>query len=151
MTQPAERGVVRAAGGVITRTRRSGRAEILIVHRSRYDDWSLPKGKAHAGESDEACALREVEEETGLVCDLGEEVAVTEYEDFAGRPKRVRYYAMTPRAGSVARAQNEVDAVRWVTPKQAVEKLSYARDARVVFVFAGAFLAGEALPSSFAK
>jgi 8-oxo-dGTP diphosphatase len=74
---------VRAAGGVVTRVGSDGRLELLIVHRPRYDDWSLPKGKALEGESDEACALREVEEETGLVCALGAEVAVSEYEDGA--------------------------------------------------------------------
>lgn len=124
--------LVRAAGGVITRNGASGETELLVVHRPRYDDWTLPKGKAEEGESDEACALREVEEETSLVCDLQEEVAVTEYEDSAGRPKRVRYFAMTPRDGSVAAAQNEVDEVRWVTRDAAREMLSYARDSAVV-------------------
>ena len=68
---------------MITRAGRDG-AEILLVHRPRYDDWTLPKGKAEAGESDEDCALREVEEETGLLCELGPEVTVSEYEDAAG-------------------------------------------------------------------
>jgi predicted NUDIX family NTP pyrophosphohydrolase len=87
--------VVRAAGGVVERAvaDRSGDAEILIVHRPRYDDWTLPKGKAKRGESDEACALREVEEETGLAWELGEEVALGGYE-VAGRPKSVRYFDM---------------------------------------------------------
>src|SRR5690348_17472848 len=67
--------VVRAAGGVIMRDGSLGESELLIVHRPRYDDWTLPKGKAERGESDEACALREVEEETSLVCDLETEVA----------------------------------------------------------------------------
>jgi 8-oxo-dGTP pyrophosphatase MutT (NUDIX family) len=124
--------VVRAAGGVIMRNGSLGESELLIVHRPRYDDWTLPKGKAEKGESDEACALREVEEETSLVCDLEAEVAVTEYEDAAGRLKRVRYFAMTPRAGSVAAAQNEIDDVRWVTREGALETLSYSRDSVVV-------------------
>jgi 8-oxo-dGTP diphosphatase len=123
--------VVRGAGGVVERADGTGRAEILIVHRPRYDDWSLPKGKAKPEETDEACALREVEEETGLACELGDEVAVSEYE-VAGRPKRVRYFAMTPPEGVEPRAQNEVDAVRWVTPRTAVDELTYARDAEVV-------------------
>src|SRR5436189_411816 len=128
----SRRELVRAAGGVIVGPGRSRRAEILVVHRPRYDDWTLPKGKAENGESDEACALREVEEETSLVCDLEQEVAVTEYEDAGGRPKRVRYFAMTPRAGCVAAAQNEIDEVRWVTRETALETLSYARDSAVV-------------------
>src|SRR5215831_17360700 len=129
-SSPAE--IVRAAGGVVTRAGTSGRAEILLVHRPKYDDWTLPKGKAEPGESDEACALREVEEETGLACELGEQIAVVEYEDAAGRPKRVVYFAMTPPDGVEASAQYEVDAVRWLTREQAVEALSYDRDRQLV-------------------
>jgi 8-oxo-dGTP pyrophosphatase MutT (NUDIX family) len=123
--------LVRAAGGVIVRAGREGRPELLVVHRQRYDDWSLPKGKCDPGESDEDCALREVEEETGLVCELGDEVAVVAYEDAKGRPKRVRYFAMTPHEGAKAAADNEVDAVRWLTREEAVETLSYRRDAEI--------------------
>ena len=121
---------------MITRPGRDG-AEILLVHRPRYDDWTLPKGKAEPGESDEDCALREVEEETRLVCELGPEVAVSEYEDAAGRPKRVLYFEMTPREGSEPAPQNEVDDVRWLTRQQALETLSYARDRKLVESLAG--------------
>ena len=131
MTDRAD-DVVRAAGGVITRLGDAGGLEILIVHRPRYDDWTLPKGKAERGETDEQCALREVEEETSLVCTLGDEVAVTRYEDARGRPKRVRYFSMTPDDGSEAAPQNEVDAVRWVTQDAALETLTYGRDRDVV-------------------
>jgi 8-oxo-dGTP diphosphatase len=124
--------VVRAAGGVVAPAVPHGVLELLIVHRPRYDDWTLPKGKAEPGESDEECALREVEEETSLVCTLGDEVAVTRYEDARGRPKRVRYFWMTPDEGSEASPQNEVDAVHWVTLDGALEALSYARDREVV-------------------
>jgi 8-oxo-dGTP pyrophosphatase MutT (NUDIX family) len=120
--------LVRAAGGVIVRPGRGGHPEILVVHRGRYDDWSLPKGKCKPGESDEACALREVEEETGLVCELGKEVAVVGYADGAGRPKRVRYFEMKPLGEASAR--NEVDAVQWVT-REALETLTYRRDAEI--------------------
>jgi len=124
--------LVRAAGGVILRQGRGGRPELLLVHRPRYDDWTLPKGKANRGESDEACAVREVEEETGLRCELGDEVAVSEYEDSAGRPKRVRYFAMTPPEGVEAAPQNEIDAVRWLALDDAMESLTYARDRDVI-------------------
>jgi 8-oxo-dGTP pyrophosphatase MutT (NUDIX family) len=59
--------LIRAAGGVLIRPGGSG-VEVLVVHRPKYDDWTFPKGKADRGESDEKCALREVEEETGLRC-----------------------------------------------------------------------------------
>lgn len=124
--------IVRAAGGVVVRTGAGGLAEILLVHRPRYDDWTLPKGKAEVGESDETCALREVEEETSLACEIGAQVAVTRYRDSAGRPKQVRYFAMRPPAGATATPCNEVDAVRWLTRERAIETLSYRRDVRVV-------------------
>jgi 8-oxo-dGTP pyrophosphatase MutT (NUDIX family) len=123
---------VRAAGGVITRTGLDGEPEILVVHRPAYDDWTLPKGKAKPGESDEACALREVEEETALVCELGPEVAVSVYEDAAGRVKRVRYFAMTPLASARPAPQNEIDALQWLTRKDALDALSYGRDREIV-------------------
>jgi 8-oxo-dGTP pyrophosphatase MutT (NUDIX family) len=124
--------VVRAAGGVVVKSGPEGRPEILLVHRPRYDDWTLPKGKAEPGESDEDCALREVEEETRLACELGDEVAVSEYTDASGRPKRVRYFQMTPPAGAEAAPQNEVDAVRWLDWESALDALTYGRDRDVL-------------------
>jgi len=117
---------------VITRAGAEGEPELLVVHRPKYDDWTLPKGKAEPGESDEECAIREVEEETGLVCELGPEVAVSEYEDAAGRPKRVRYFEMTPQTGAEAAPQNEIDDVRWLTRQRALDTLSYGRDRAIV-------------------
>ena len=64
-----------AAGGVVLRDGR-----VLVVHRLRYDDWSLPKGKLEAGESFEQAALREVYEETGYTCTLGGSIGSTSYE-----------------------------------------------------------------------
>jgi 8-oxo-dGTP diphosphatase len=126
-----ESGVVRAAGGVVVRRNPAG-PELLVVHRPRYDDWTLPKGKAEAGESDEETARREVEEETSLFCEPGDEVAVSEYEDARGRPKRVRYFLMTIADGVEAVPRNEIDEVRWVTRDDALELLSYARDRAIV-------------------
>jgi 8-oxo-dGTP diphosphatase len=97
------------------------------VHRPKYDDWTFPKGKAEGDESDEACALREVWEETGLRCALGEEIASTEYIDARGRPKRVRWWLMDPVEGDFA-PTDEVDEIRWVEPRVAADLLSYDRD-----------------------
>ena len=118
--------MIRAAGGLVVRDGEDG-LEVLVVHRPKYDDWSFPKGKAEGDETDEECALREVAEETGLVCGLGGELPSTEYRDSAGRPKRVRYWRMHPVAGRVE-LLHEVDEARWVSPRDARGLLSYDRD-----------------------
>ena len=119
--------LVRAAGGVVVRWNQEGELEVLLVHRPAYDDWSLPKGKALEGESDEDCALREVKEETGLRCELGPEVDSSSYIDAKGRPKVVRYWLMWPAAGT-AEPYAEIDEVRWATLAEATAQLTYERD-----------------------
>jgi 8-oxo-dGTP diphosphatase len=123
-------GFVHAAGGVPWRWN-DGEVEVLLVHRPRYDDWTLPKGKVQSGESDEQAALREVEEETGLRCELGAELAGTMYRDRKLRPKLVRYWAMRPVAGDAV-AQHEVDEVAWMRLDHAAGRLSYERDLDVL-------------------
>ena len=112
---------VRAAGGVVLRD-----GAVLLVHRSQYDDWSFPKGKLDPGESWEDAARREVEEETALDCQPGEEVGRSFYVDSHGRSKEVRYFRMEPSGEPEAR--NEVDEVRWVALEHADSFLSYGRD-----------------------
>jgi 8-oxo-dGTP diphosphatase len=101
--------------------------KLLLVHRPRYDDWTFPKGKALEDETDEECALREVLEETGLVCVLNGDAGKTEYVDMKGRPKRVRWFLMEPVQGEFV-PNDEVDEVRWVEPAEAATLLSYGRD-----------------------
>jgi 8-oxo-dGTP diphosphatase len=122
---------VRAAGGLVHRRDEDGVEKILVVHRPAYDDWSFPKGKLEAGESEEDAAAREVEEETGLRCRLERELATTSYRDGRGRPKTVRYWLMTPIGGSLA-AANEVDDVRFVPVAEAGRLLTYARDVELL-------------------
>lgn len=98
---------------------RDGR--VLLVHRDRYDDWSLPKGKLEPGETWEEAALREVEEETGVRAELGTYLGETSYGD-----KVVRWWLMS--TTDDAQPSNEVDAVRWATPEEAAAILSYPGD-----------------------
>ena len=105
--------------------------EVLVVHRLHYDDWTFPKGKCDDGESDEACALREVAEETGLECVLEDELPSTRYRDARGRPKRVRYWRLRPIGGELA-FHHEVTGARWVRVPEAEELLTYERDLAVL-------------------
>jgi 8-oxo-dGTP diphosphatase len=122
--------VVRAAGGVVTREGPDG-LEVLVVHRPRYDDWSFPKGKAERDETDEECALREVEEETGLLCVLGPELPSTSYIDARGRAKRVRYWLMEIGGGALA-YRHEVDRAQWLNLDEARRLLTYRRDGELL-------------------
>ena len=123
--------MIEAAGGAVWRRTAKGAIKVLLVHRPRYDDWSFPKGKLDAGETARAAALREVEEETGLRCELGPELATTRYADNKGRDKRVRYWVLQPVAGEFE-PNDEVDEVRWCPLDLARELLSYDHDRAVV-------------------
>ena len=111
---------LRAAGGLVVRDGR-----MLVVHRPKYDDWAFPKGKLEDGETWEQAAVREVEEETSLRCELGPYVGSTRYEVDQGL-KEVRYFRMA--AAGEASPRNEVDEVRWVTRAEGAELLSYDYD-----------------------
>ncbi len=132
--------VVRAAGGVVWRDAGDGSPgqdiEILLVHRPKYDDWSLPKGKLLAGEDERAGALREVEEESGLRCDLVRPVGTVRYRDRFGRPKQVEYFEMRPRGGRFVPG-DEVDQVLWLPTARAVATLSYPHDRKLLQRFDG--------------
>jgi 8-oxo-dGTP pyrophosphatase MutT (NUDIX family) len=124
-------GPVVAAGGVVIRTDADGIRRFAVVHRPKYDDWSFPKGKLLDGESYEDAARREVEEETGLRCDLERDLGVVRYRDRRGRPKVVRYWTMRPIAGAFA-PTDEVDQLRWVDAREAEDLLSHADDRRLL-------------------
>src|SRR5687767_13247265 len=118
---------VDAAGGLVVRD-----GEVCLVHRPRYDDWTLPKGKLDPGESFEEAALREVWEETGLRCRLGSELEAARYDDRKGRPKLVRYWAMEVADDEGFVPNEEVDEVRWVDAATAASLLSYEHDRLLV-------------------
>jgi 8-oxo-dGTP diphosphatase len=123
--------VVRAGGGIVWRYGEGGGVEIVLVHRPVYDDWSFPKGKLHPGETEAQAALREVQEETGLRCRLSREVGTAACRDPKRRPKTVRYWEMTPTAGTLGPA-NEIDDARWVPLRDVPRLLTYDHDRRLL-------------------
>jgi len=123
------RSDVQAAGGVVL----ADDGRVVLVHRPRYDDWTLPKGKLDGGESFEDAALREVEEETGLRCRLVRELPSVEYQDAQGRPKIVRYWLMEVEADLGFVPGDEVDEVRSLPVDEALQLLTYDRDHDVLF------------------
>jgi len=103
-----------------------------VVHRpAPRDDWSLPKGKLDPGETLVACALREVEEETGFACRILDVVGTTEYADRRGRPKEVTYFLMEVVEGSFV-ANDEVDDLCWLQLDVARRALTYPHDRRLL-------------------
>ena len=122
---------VKAAGGVVVRERGDGGREVAIVHRPKYDDWSLPKGKLAEGEEWRDAALREVAEETGLRCEAVAELAPSTYLDRKGRRKHVRWWLMRVLDGGF-QPNDEVDELCWVPVERAAEVLDYEQDRDLV-------------------
>ena len=128
--------LIKAAGGVAWRPGPDGEPEILLVHRKKYDDWSLPKGKTEPGEALLVTAVREVLEEGGAQLALGRRLASVRY-NVGGRPKRVHYWAARVLSvDSRAVPNHEVDEVTWLPARHAVHKVSYAHDHGVLADFA---------------
>jgi 8-oxo-dGTP diphosphatase len=120
---------VQAAGAVLWRPSPRG-PQIALVHRPRYDDWSLPKGKLEPGESHPAAAVREVAEETGASVRLGRPLGVLKYVA-EGQPKQVHYWAAKA-SGPLRALEHEIDAVEWLAAGEALDRLTYAHDAGIV-------------------
>jgi len=131
MNNPA---TVIAAGGVVWRERRGVR-QVLLVHRPRYDDWSLPKGKLNPNEHVLLGARREIEEETGQDVVIGPPLGVQRYtvrKNGGTADKLVHYWSATPVDSSDFHPNDEVDEVAWLPLEQARTKLSYPRDVDIL-------------------
>ena len=144
LTAVSEPTTVPAAGAVVWRPSADGSgADVLLIHRPRYDDWSFPKGKLDPGEHPVAAAVREVAEETGVRIRLGAPLPEQEYATAAGLTKRVRYWTARPvdaggDSGAASRTPDaEVDQVAWVDQQQARARLSYPRDVALLDAFTG--------------
>lgn len=118
-------GVQFAAGGIVWDKKGDGR-RLALVHRAKYDDWSLPKGKPDPGEKIAETAIREVQEELGVDADFGPFAGTTHYPLGDGRTKVVLYWHMIRRpAESTFKPNREIDAVDWLEPREAIRKLTH--------------------------
>jgi 8-oxo-dGTP diphosphatase len=131
--------VIPAAGAVLWRPDEdaldgSASPLVAVVHRPRYDDWSLPKGKVDPGETEPVTAVREVLEETGYASELGRRLDAVSYPVEQG-VKHVRYWAARALGGEFS-PNHEVDELIWLPPAQALKRLQYPHDRKVLRRFA---------------
>ena len=129
-TEPVAPRVVAAAGGAVWRPAPDGATEVALVHRPRYDDWSLPKGKLHAGEHGLTAAVREIGEETGLSVVAGRRSLQVRYPVVEGT-KRVDYWVMRA-VGGEFEPNDEVDELRWLPVAAAAGLCSHEQDRDVL-------------------
>lgn len=115
--------VIQAAGGIVWRETEN-QQEIVIVHRHKHNDWSLPKGKLTSGETWKEAALREVMEETGWRVHLNEFAGTISYM-CKGKPKVVLFWHMDGDREEPSLMNGEVDQVRWLPVEEALEVLDY--------------------------
>lgn len=123
-----------AAGGVLWRRGAAGKREVAIVHRRRYDDWSLPKGKVDDGELLAATAIREIAEETGYSAHLGRKLDTIAYRLKSGVDKRVAYWSMEAADGRFV-SNSETDDLQWLSVSGASKTVSYRADRTVLESF----------------
>ncbi|BBZ07142.1 8-oxo-dGTP diphosphatase [Mycolicibacterium doricum] len=125
---------VLAAGAVLWRPGAGGSApDVAVIHRPRYDDWSLPKGKVDPGETEPVTAVREVREETGYSCVLGRRLASVSY-PLDQQVKKVRYWAARAADGTFS-PNDEVDELIWLPVREAITRLGYPHDRKVLRQF----------------
>jgi 8-oxo-dGTP diphosphatase len=126
--------VIEAAGGILWKDTAKG-LKLAIIHRERYDDWSLPKGKREPGEKWEDTALREVCEETGCQAKIGSFIGSCSYVINRQRtPKIVLFWQMTVIKDNGFQPNSEVDKLKWISPKKAMKKLSYVDEREIVML-----------------
>ncbi|MGW0736729.1 NUDIX hydrolase [Streptomyces sp. NPDC002851] len=131
MTGPEAEATVWAAGCVLWRRSPSGDIELALVHRPKWEDWSLPKGKLKPGEEPRDAALREVLEETGMTCVLGPALPNTHYVDAQSRPKVVFYWVAEATGGAFL-PSTEISRLVWLPPATALEWLTHERDRELI-------------------
>jgi ADP-ribose pyrophosphatase YjhB (NUDIX family) len=119
--------LIRAAGGIVTRTTLGGALQVACIYREARGDWTFPKGKLDNGETFDEGALREVFEETGMHCRIERFVGTTTYTHRKGKPKIVVYYLMSADDGEF-QPNDEVDELKWLALEDVRDHLTWDRD-----------------------
>lgn len=123
--------MIRAAGALLWRQNAAGEIEVALVHRPRYDDWSLPKGKIDGDETALACAYREVVEETGIKARFTRQLGSVEYEDHDTK-KRVKYWVAQALGAPEFEPNDEVDQLRWLSPTDSLELATHQSNKEMI-------------------
>lgn len=127
--------MIRAAGALLWRENSDLAIEVALIHRPRYDDWSLPKGKIEIGETALQCAYREVLEETGMRASFTRELGTVEYEE-SGQQKRVKYWAAHCALNKSEFIPNEeVDQLKWLAASDAHQLATHDSDKSIIETF----------------
>ncbi len=126
-TAPVDPPVIKAAGGILQRSTSRG-DEVMVVYRKRHQDWTLPRGKVNDGESFQEAAIREVLEETGCSCRIGNYLGTISYSD-NGVPKVVLFWRMAlVEDKSSSASNNEIGEAVWLPIPQAIERLTHPQE-----------------------
>src|SRR5262249_13016247 len=123
---PADPPVIKAAGGILQRSTSRG-DEVMVVYRKRHQDWTLPRGKVKDGESFQEAAMREVQEETGCSCSIGNYLGTISYSD-KGVPKVVLFWRMLLVDDKGAKNNDEIGEAVWLQVPAAIERLTHAQE-----------------------
>lgn len=126
--------IILAAGALVWRKSKEKKIEIAVIHRPKYNDWTIPKGKVELSESSIACAYREVIEETSIETEFGMYLGEVKYQSLDG-PKQVSFWSAQVVKENTFTPNSEVDEIKWVEAAKAAKFLSLDSDREILSKF----------------